>query len=141
MDYITLNTLQSLKDVGFSYPEYEHFLNNGMLFYYQGDEYFIGGYSNGNFSKQDMEIARNGVWLPEASQLLAWLVHTGFRVTITNEENGYYNIQAIDLINGSEYKGKDLTFANTLAVVIKKICKSQKREYIPEVTFRLQIID
>lgn len=141
MDYITLNTLQKLKDAGFSYLEYEHFLNNGMMFYYQGDEYLIGGYSNEDFSEQDVEVAQNGVWLPEASQLLSWLVHTGFRTIITNDGQGYYEVQATDLINGLIYYGKDLTFANALAVTIKRICKSKQREYIPESTLRLQIVD
>ena len=141
MDYISLNVLQKLKASGFSYPEYEHFLNNGMLFYYQGDEYLIGGYSKGNFSEQDIEVAKNGVWIPEASQLLSWLAHTDFCTTITNDGEGCYKVQATDLVNGSIYYGRDLTFANALAVVIKKICRSKQREYIPEPTFRLQISD
>ena len=45
MDYITIDTLRKMKAVGFTYPEYEHFLNYGMLFYYNDDEYFIGGFS------------------------------------------------------------------------------------------------
>ena len=39
MDYITIDTLRKLQAVGFTYPEYEHFLNIGMMFFYNDDEY------------------------------------------------------------------------------------------------------
>ena len=141
MDYITLTTLQKLKEAGFSYPEYEHFLNSGMLYHYQGDEYLIGGFAGGQFTRQDVEAARYGIWLPEASQLLSWLTHTGFRVTITNEPEPFYQVQATDTVTGSVYDGKDLTLANALAVTIRKICKSAQRPYIPAPSLRLPIVD
>lgn len=139
MDYITINILRELQAVGFSYPEYEHFLNIGMLFFYHDDEYLIGGFSEGDFSEQDKEVAQKGEWLPEASQLLAWLRNTGFKVTVSMNEANYYSVQAIDSINALIYSGGDYTLANALAKVIIRICKSKQRKYSPQTTFRLQI--
>lgn len=70
MDYISIDTLRKMKAAGFSYPYYEHFLNYGMLYNYHDNEYFIGGYSDSNFSNLDKEVAQQGEWLPEAAQLL-----------------------------------------------------------------------
>lgn len=140
MDYITINTLQKLRAVGFSYPEYEHFLNYGMLYYYHDDEYLIGGFSEGDFTERDKEVAQQGEWLPEDTQLLEWLKYTDFKVTVSVDEENYYSIQAIDSINNAVYTGGDYTLANALAKVIIKVCKSKRREYTPKTTFRLRVI-
>ncbi len=139
MDYITIDTLRKLQAVGFTYPEYEHFLNVGMLFFYNDDEYLIGGFCNDNFSEKDIEVAQQGVWLPESSQLLEWLKNTHFNVKITLNEEAYYSVQATDTINQSLYSGSGYPLANALAKVIIKICKSKQRAYIPEPTLRLHI--
>ena len=49
MDYITIETLRKMREAGFTYPDYERLLNYGMLYHYNGDEYFIGGFSAGGF--------------------------------------------------------------------------------------------
>ncbi len=136
MDYITINTLKKLQAVGFSYPDYEHFLNQGMLFYYQDDEYRIGGFSKDDFTEQDKIVAEQGEWLPEASQLLAWLKNTDFRVTISMDETSCYSVQATDIINNAFYNAGDYTLANALAKVIMKICKSHLRRYVPKRSIR-----
>jgi len=141
MDYITIDTLRKMKAVGFSYPDYEHFLNYGMLYYYHNDEYFIGGYSNGNFSDQDREVAQQGEWLPEAVQLLEWLTNTDFKVSISIDDEQYFTIQAIDMIDGTLFNGGGLTLANALAKTITKICKSKHRPYIPKTRLKLEIIE
>ena len=141
MDYITIDTLRQMCAVGFSYPDYEHFLNYGMLYHYNGDEYFIGGFSGDDFRDQDREVAAKGQWLPEASQLLSWLTATDFSVTISVDEKMYFSIQATDTINGTQYTGGGLTLANALAKTITKICKSHRRPYIPRSTHRLEIIE
>lgn len=140
MDHITIYTLRKLQSVGFSYPEYEHFLNIGMLYFYHNDEYLIGGFTEGTFSEQDKEVAQKGDWLPEAAQLLAWLRNTEFDVTVSVNE-AHYSVQAFDSINASVYSGNDYTLANALANVIYKICKSKRRKYSPKATFRLPIIN
>ena len=141
MDYITIDTLRKMKAVGFSYPEYEHFLNYGMLFYYNDDEYFIGGFSNNTFSDLDKEVAQQGEWLPEAAQLLEWLTNTDFKVTISIDEGHYFSIQVIDTTDGTLFNGGGLTLANALAKTIAKICKSNRRSYVPRAKLRLEIIE
>ena len=141
MDYITIDTLRKMKAAGFSYPEYEHFLNYGMLYYYHDDEYFIGGFSVGDFSSLDKEVARQGEWLPEATQLLEWLTNTDFKVNITIEDRQYFSIQAIDMIDGTLYNGGGLTLANALAKTITKICKTNRRNFIPKPKLRLELIE
>ena len=140
MDYITIETLHNLKSVGFSYPEYEHLLNRGMIYYYEGTEYFVGGFSNNGFTPKDIEVVRSGVWLPTAIQLMKWLNNTDFIFTLTSDENDYYTVLATDTVNGARYKGGGLTSANALAKTIFKICKSHQREYKPRTTLRLSII-
>lgn len=141
MDYITIYTLRKMRVVGFSYPEYEHFLNHGMLFYYQDDEYLIGGFSKDDFTEQDKEVAQQGEWLPEATQLLKWLQKVDFSVAVSMDEVNYYSVQAMDTINGAIYTGGDYTLANALAKVIIKVCKSNRREYTPKTTLRLRAIE
>lgn len=141
MDYVTIDTLRKMKAVGFSYPDYEHFLNYGMLYYYHGDEYFIGGYAAGDFSELDKEVAQQGEWLPEAMQLLEWLTNTDFKVNISIDDGQYFSIQAIDMADGMLFNGGGVTFANALAKTITKICKSKRRSYIPKPKLRLEIIE
>lgn len=140
MDYITIDTLRKLQEVGFSYPEYEHFLNIGMLFFIDGDEYLIGGCGD-VFTERDEEVAKHGEWLPDATQLLSWLKNTGFVVAFAVDEEGYYSAQAKDMKNETLYIGGDYTLANALAKVIYKICKSKRREYVPQATLRLEITE
>ena len=141
MDYITIDTLRKMRAVGFTYPEYEHYLNFGMLFYYNNDEYFIGGFSSDTFSDLDKEVAKQGEWLPEATQLLEWLTNTDFKVDISIAEGQYFSIQAVDMIDGTLFNGGGLTLANALAKTITKICKANRRSYVPRAKLRLEIIE
>jgi len=141
MDYITIDTLRKMRAAGFSYPEYEHFLNYGMLFYYNDAEYFIGGFSNGTFSDMDKEAVQQGEWLPEAVQLLEWLTNTDFKVSISIDDGQFFTIKATDMVDGTLYNGGGLTLANALAKTITKICKSNRRSYVPRARLRLEIIE
>lgn len=140
MDYITIETLRKMREAGFSYPDYEHFLNYGMLYHYNGDEYFIGGFSADGFCDRDRAAAEHGEWLPEASQLLSWLTDTDFRVCISAEDGRHYAVQAADLMDGTLYEGGGYTLADALAKVITKICKSDRRPYIPKSRLRVKLI-
>lgn len=131
MDYITFDTIQKLQSVGFTYPEYEHCLNHGMLFYYNGDEYTIGGFTMDSFSALDEEVAKHGQWLPYSSHLFKWLEYTDFTVSVLTDSDGYFSVQATDLINNEVYSCGGITLANALAKLIYKILKSKKRTYLP----------
>lgn len=130
-----------MKAVGFSYPEYEHLLNHGMMFYYNDDEYFIGGFSNGAFSDMDKEVVQQGEWLPEAAQLLEWLTNTDFKFNISIDDGQYFTIKATDMIDGTLYIGGGLTLANALAKTITKICKANKRKYVPRERLTLKLLN
>ncbi len=141
MDYITIDTLRKLQSAGFTYPEYENTLYYGNMYYYHNDEYLVGGFCEASLSDLDKEVVQHGDWLPNATQLLAWLKNTDFKVCISIDDSSYHSIQATDKMNGMLYIGGDYTLANALAKVIFKICKSNRREYIPKPTLRVQIID
>ena len=121
MSYITVNQYRDLKSVGFSYPEYEHDLNSGRIFFYNNDEYFIGGFCTKEFTEMDIEVAQNGEWLPDDSQLFEWLHQTGFEIrTEAFPDNFYLYIEVIDTINGATYHAGGCSFADAAANVIKK---------------------
>lgn len=80
MTYITLEIKKKLDSVGFSFQDYERFLNVGMVYSYQEDEYIVGGFCNAEFSQTDKEVTSNGEWLPDSHQLFRWLQQCGFDV-------------------------------------------------------------
>ena len=132
--------MQELKNVNFRFPAYEHFLNYGMWYYYQGDEYVIGGNSLSVFSAMDRLVARDGCWLPTDSQLLQWLALVKIDVCIRLDAGEQrYHIEAQDRINGTIYNSCGRVLAFALAVLIRKICKSNLRPYVPDEFDRLEI--
>ncbi len=136
---ITIETLRKMQKAGFSYPDYEHWLNRGMVYDYHDDEYVIGGFCGDDYSQQEREVARECEWLPDADQLLSWLKDTDFKVSM-DMENGYFSIEATDMINGAVYNGGGFTLADALAKVIMKICKSKRRPYQPKPMLRCEIV-
>lgn len=140
MENITYETMQKLKSVGFTYPDYEHFLNSGMMYDVQGEQYLISGNSVDGFSEQDRLAAQERCWLPDGEQLLKWLQNNGFAVTIQwDAAERYFHVMAKDGLSGTEYSRGGPTFADALALLIYKICKSARRPYIPEPTLRLEV--
>ena len=140
MTNITLETKRKLESVGFSFPDYERFLNLGMVYSYQEDEYVVGGFCNAEFSQIDEEAVQNGEWLPDSHQLLQWLQQCGFdvsmqysacecqfRISAAHPEYGEYETHGVDLANG-------------LASVIYKICKANNGKCVPESMLRAEIM-
>lgn len=140
MSYITYQTMQKLLSVGFTFPDYEHFLNLGMVYYHKGNEYFIGGSCGSGYSEQDKYIAHNGCWLPCEDHLLEWLTRVEFDVSIRRDSvTRYFCVQAIDTLTRDEYHAGGVTLANALAKIIYKICKASIREFVPYSVDRLEI--
>lgn len=137
MDNITEYMMRQLQDVGFTYPDYEHHLNFGMVFLWQGEPFHIGGHEDRDFSEADHQAAAEGLWLPDSSQLLDWLKGCGFTLSIQLDNDGYYHITATDPTGGSQYTGGGLLLSHALHKVIYKICKSG--QYRPAPTLRLPI--
>ena len=141
MDYITPYMMKKLQDVGFSYPDFEHHLNYGMVYAYRGSEHFIGANCDSDFSDEDRAAAREGLWLPDSDQLLSWLQSNGFDLSIAlDSQQPRYSISAKDLHNSACYTGGGYPLAFALHKVIYKICKSGRRSYIPEKLLQLEII-
>ena len=132
--------MQELKAVGFSFPTYEHFLNLGMTYYYQGNEYVIGGSLTSEFTEIEKIIAREGCWLPTAEQLLEWFALVEIDIYIQlDAPDQCYHITATDCVTGMEYSTKGRTLALSLAMLIRKFCKKGLRPYIPKEVQRLKI--
>jgi len=140
MGCITFETMQELISVNFSFPDYEHFLNLGMVYYYCGEEYVIGGFNSDEFTETDKKIAKEGCWLPDSMQLLEWLELVGFDVVIRfDASDRYFRVEATDCVNNAQYNAGGPVLAFALAKSIYKICKSKRRPYIPPAVERVQI--
>ena len=130
-----------MRAAGFSYPEFENILNNGMMYYYLGDEYIIGGFSQEGFSECDKLVQQNGCWLPDEAHLLNWLNANGFSYSLQwSNDQKRYRIEVNDSICNASYTAGGIDVINTLAKVIIKICKSKLRSYIPVSNLRVEII-
>lgn len=142
MQHITVQTMRKLQSVGFCYPEYEGFLNYGMVFNYQGDDFYIGGLSGTPLGKELHWISTDGVWLPDSEQLLNWLQMANFNVSVQIDAKTLaFSILAIDNENGAQYEAEAFNLVQCAANVVYKICKSQKRLYIPKSRLRIEIDD
>ena len=140
MDHITAHTMRRLVAAGFRFPDYEGFLDYGMVYNHQNDDYYIGGYSRTPFDKEMQLVVDEGIWLPDSEQLLSWLQLTGFNVSVNIDVTSReYSVVATDLHNNLMYCAKAFSLVECLANVILKICKSNKRTYLPESILRLEI--
>ena len=140
MRNITLETKRKLESVGFSFSDYERFLNLGMVYSYQEDEYVVGGFCNTEFSQTDEEVVQNGEWLPDSDQLFQWLQQCDFDVSVRwGAEDGRFYISATHPEHG-EFQTQGVDLANGLASVIYKICKATQGQCVPESLMRAKIL-
>lgn len=130
-----------MRAAGFSYPEFEILLNKGLTYYYCGDEYTVGGFSQDDFSEYDRLVCQNGCWLPDETHLFSWLNVNGFSYSLQwSNEQKHYCIEVNDSTCNARYSAGGIDVVNTLAKVIIKICKSKLRSYVPVTNLRLEII-
>ena len=140
MTNITLETKRKLESVGFSFPDYESFLNFGMVYSYQEDEYVVGGFCGTEFSQTDKEVASNGEWLPDSHQLFQWLQQCGFDVSVRwGADDCRFYISAGHLKHGN-HQAQGIDLADGLASVIYKICKATQGKCVPESLLRAEIM-
>lgn len=139
MNYISLETKKRMESVGFSFADYEKFLNLGMIYSYHNDEYVIGGFCNNNFTEMDEIVSQNGEWLPDNFQLLQWLQQCGFDVSILwkHEESVFY-ISATHADSGI-YETTSVDLAEGIGSIIYKICKKTQGKCSPEKLLRAKI--
>lgn len=138
---LTFFTTEELKKIGFQFPDYEHFCEAGMTYWYNKKEYVIGGFWDQKQTAFDHEVAENGVWLPDSEQLMEWLQRNDFDVIIHwNDALQYFDVHATDMQTSTRYDAGGGDICNSLGKLIKKICKSNERDYIPRPVERLEII-
>ena len=138
---ITVDRMRKMKKAGFSDPQRDKRCAVGTAYYYQGREYIIGCSSNGKLTDFDREVAENGEWLPDQFDLFEWLYYTDFRVTVIFGEEHIFYVKATDLVNGKEYSAGSLSLDDTLACVIRKICKSGERDYTPRPALIIEVLE
>ena len=64
----------NLKKYGFSFEQFEHDCNPGLVYYFDNCEHIIGGKCDESpCTNEDQYIAEKGTWLPNASHLMLWL--------------------------------------------------------------------
>ena len=139
--HVTYDQMVKLKTVGFSFPDFEHDLSGGMVYYYEGNCYVIGGPWRGKFTQQDQLVAKLGHWLPDDSLLWDWLYRNEFDVTYhwSDADQRFY-LFAIDSIDNQQYSAVGEVLVYTLSELVYKICQSSIRCYTPERNLRLEIL-
>lgn len=139
MTYISLETKKKMERVGFSFADYEEFLNLGMIYSYQNDEYVIGGFCNNSFTEMDKIVSQNGEWLPDSFQLLQWLQQCRFDVSILwKHEESIFCISATHT-DGDIYETKSVDLAEGMGNIIYKICKKTQGKCSPDKLLRAKI--
>ncbi len=128
MDYVTVSLAEELNSSGFSYKHYKENPHKGMVFYYENEEWIIGGQSDGDFSDEELKIINNGIWLPSQVHLMEWLEDNDFVYAIVNND-GFYEVICKDIHTNTQFQTKMPTLSYTLAKTIKKILKKHEREF------------
>lgn len=128
MSYLTVEMIDELRKYGFSFPEIERELcNQGNVFFFEGEEYVIGGKCNGTpLSEQDKRASLEGKWLPTTDQLVLWLQwKINKDVTIKYDSEKMYFYSEIADADGSVQIGSGPDLLCSLYKLILKILKNK----------------
>jgi hypothetical protein len=120
--------IDNLRKYGFSFPEIERELcNPGNVFFFEGEEYIIGGKCDGTpSSEQDERVAGEGKWLPTTDQLLLWLQwKVDNDITIKYDSAEMYFYSEIQDPDGNTYTGSGPDLLCSLYKLILKILKNK----------------
>ena len=131
---LTIDMMLNLKKYGFSFEEFEHDCNPGLVYYFDNCEHIIGGKCDESpCTNEDQYIAEKGTWLPNASHLMLWLQwkqNCDVSIQYTAENRYFYGKVIISEnveINGS---GPDLLCC--LYKCVLKICKYEHSQKVPK---------
>lgn len=128
---LTYDMITKLKSVGFTFEQFEHLCSPGMTYYYEDNEYTIGGaWDSTPCSENDQKVAREGTWLPGEGDLARWLELTNHNIEIKYEDT-YYHGKATDKM-GNVFEGGGADLLCCLYKMIYKICKQSKGTVKPE---------
>lgn len=125
---ITIFTAEELYAMGFSFKHYSENVHRGMVYYYNDEEWIIGGRCDADFTDDDMKIISDGIWLPSQEHLLEWLEDNDFVYSIVNTD-GFYDVDCKDSHTNTLYHSKTPTLEVALASIIKKILKKKERTF------------
>ena len=125
---ISIMVAQELYDLGFSYRHYKEHISKGMVYYYDNNEWVIGGNANEPITDFQEKIVKNGIWLPSENHLIEWLLDNDFTFSIVNND-GFFEVNCLDSITGTKYSAKLPTLEFAIAAIIKKILKKHEREF------------
>ena len=120
---LTIDMVNILRSKGFQYKELEHMCNIGMVYYYDGVEYTIGGrWDESPLTQDDHKISEIGTWLPDEAQLISWLQKNEYDISINYiHEKSYFNAVAKKEIYSVSYKGSGPDLSCCLYKLILKI--------------------
>ncbi|MDD6395516.1 MAG: hypothetical protein PUB37_04950 [Firmicutes bacterium] len=125
---ITFETANELYALGFSYRHYQKHCQKGMVYYYNGSEWVIGGNVDEPLTDTQREIIDNGTWLPSEANLIEWLQDNDFVFVVVNTD-GFFKVECKDTVTNTQYNSKMPTLEFAMAAIIKKILKKHEREF------------
>ncbi len=111
---ITYEMMKKLQAVKFRFKEFENLDEKcyiGERYFYKNNEYTIGGISDETpVTEFDIEVLKNGTWLPTTDELMLWLQTKNISLSIKySADDMYFYSEAVtkdgNVINAS---GADL---------------------------------
>ncbi len=125
---LTIDMMLNLKKLGFTFEQFEHECNPGMVYHYDNCEYVIGGKCDENpCSHTDQIIAQKGQWLPDESHLMMWLQwRCDYNVTIEYIADDRYFYGTAESADDELFKGSGPDLLCCLYKLILKICKNKQ---------------
>lgn len=87
--------MEKLRKVGFNFGEDEHLCWTGCVYYWNGENYIIGGYDESRYNgytETDRKAAKDGSRLATVSDLLWYIEDNGysFEIKRSTEDRYYY---------------------------------------------------
>ena len=136
---LTLEMVEKLRSVGFSFPQFEQ-CDIGKTYFFNGKEYTVGGFWGKNtYYEYEQMIAQKGVWLPDANDLFEWLKLTGHSVTVNYKSDERYYYGEAENGTGQFFKGSGADIECCLYKLIFKICRDSNPVPMPEEILILSI--
>jgi len=101
-----------------------------MVYYHNNSEWVLGGDLSARLTEFDMEIVKNGIWLPSEVHLIEWLMENDFIFRIIHDNPDMrVTIHCEDAITGAVFSPTVSSLADALACLIIKILKKRERPF------------
>ncbi len=126
--YLSESDAQILKDLGFERPYFEK-VEPFDVYSYKGEHYSVGGkmHTRDKFLLSE-EILENGIWIPNAYDLLQWFEKRELNLVINlNHKNLNYKVDFYHEDGEFWFKIKNTTLEGALFKGLEKILSEQKR--------------